>query len=194
MEIEFELKYRATPQLLAQLRQALSGEETLYRMHTTYYDTPTGQFSARHCTLRRRMENDLSVCTLKTPTGGVGRREWEVECDRIEEAIRKLCKLGGPEEILRLADEGLVPICGAKFTRIAKTIAMEGCVVEVALDEGILTGADRQLPLCELEVELKSGSQAACVAFAAYLQKTYGLVAEEKSKFRRALALYRGEI
>lgn len=193
MGIEFELKYRATPQLLAQLRQALCAEETLYRMHTTYYDTPTGQFSARHCTLRRRMENDNCVCTLKTPTGGVGRREWEVDCDRIEDAIKKLCKLGGPENILLLADEGLVPICGARFTRIAKTVVMDGCVLEVALDEGVLTGADRQMPLCEIEVELKSGSERACVAFGTYLQQAYDLVPEEKSKFRRALALYRGE-
>lgn len=193
MGIEFELKYRATPQLLQQLRQELSGRQTRYRMQTTYYDTPTEQFSSRHYTLRRRLENDVSVCTLKTPAGGIGRREWEVCCDTIQEALEKLCKLGAPEEIRDFAAEGLVPVCGARFDRVAVLVEMEGCTAEVALDEGILFGADRQIPLCEAEVELKSGSEALCTRFAAALAEKYGLTPETRSKFRRALALYRGE-
>lgn len=193
MGIEFELKYRVTPRQLEKLRQGVDGEEKTYRMRTTYYDTPTQQLSARHCTLRCRMENETAVCTLKTPTGGIGRREWEVECHRIEDAIEKLCKLDGPQEILALTAEGLIPICGARFTRIAKTLVLDDCVVEVALDEGVLTARDRQIPLCEAEVELKQGDPAACVAYARKLAQEYDLVPEEKSKFRRALDLYRGE-
>lgn len=193
MGMEFELKFRATPQLLTLLRQQVAGEETVYQMQTTYYDTPTQQLSARHCTLRRRLENGVSVCTLKIPAAGISRREWEVECDRVEAALEELCKRGAPREILSLADEGLVPVCGARFTRVAKTVELDGCVVELALDEGVLTGADRQIPLCEAEVELKKGEQAICVAFAKNLAGKYGLVPEEKSKFRRAYALYRGE-
>lgn len=193
MGIEFELKYKATPQVLQKLSAAFSGQEQRFSMRTTYYDTPSGAFSARKCTLRRRMENDVSVCTLKTPGDGLGRREWEVACDHIEEAIEKLCKLGAPEEVLSLAKEGLQPICGARFTRIAKTIAYGKSVLELALDEGVLTGADRQIPLCEVEVELKEGTRESCLAFADGLAETYGLQPEESSKFRRALALYKGE-
>ena len=162
-------------------------------MRTTYYDTPTEQFSARHCTLRCRLENEVSVCTLKMPTGGIGRREWEVECRHIEDAMDMLCKLGAPQEICDLAKEGLVPICGARFDRIAKLIKAEGCVVELALDEGVLVAADRQIPLCEVEVELKDGDAQACVAFAKEMAESVGLTPEKKSKFRRALDLYRGE-
>ncbi|MBQ6839882.1 MAG: CYTH domain-containing protein [Oscillospiraceae bacterium] len=193
MGIEFELKYRATSRLLEQLRQDLPGEEKSYQMQTTYYDTPTGQFSIRHYTLRRRLENGISVCTLKTPAAGQGRWEWEVENDRIEEAVKELCKLDTPRELRSLADQGLVPICGAKFKRITKTLDLGGCVIEIALDTGILTGGDRQIPLCEVEVELKQGEERSCVAFAQNLVRKYGLEPEERSKFRRALALYRGE-
>ena len=193
MGIEFELKYGATPALLSRLRQDISGQEQAYAMHTTYYDTPTGQFSARRCTLRCRLENGSPICTLKTPAEGFGRREWEVACARVEDAIEMLCKLGAPKEILSLAREGLVPICGARFTRIAKTVALDGCVVELALDEGELYGADRKRPFWEVEVELKDGSSERCVAYAKTLAQTYGLVSEHKSKFQRALALYRGE-
>jgi len=193
MGIEFELKYKATPRQLQQLQEKLEGEEKHYQMQTAYYDTPSGQLSQRQYTLRRRMENGVSVCTFKMPAAGFGRREWEVECDRIEDAIDVLCKLGAPEELRSLAAEGLVNICGARFTRIAKTVTLGESVVEIALDEGILTGADRQLPLCEAEVEMKQGSPETCVAFARMLSQKYGLEPEEKSKFRRALDLYRGE-
>lgn len=194
MGIEFELKYRATPALLTRLREEIAAQEKIFHMQTTYYDTPSGQFSARHCTLRRRLENDTHICTLKAPAQGFGRREWEVACERIEDAIDMLCKLGAPREILTLADEGLIPICGARFTRIAKTLELDNCVVELALDTGTLTGGQRELPLCEVEAELKQGDPSACVAFAKNLAQTYGLVPEAQSKFRRALALYRGEI
>ena len=193
MGVEFELKYRADRQQQEVIRQAFAGVEKMYQMQTTYYDTPTGQFSAKKCTLRRRLENGVSVCTLKTPAEGYGRREWEVACDSIEEAIEKLCKLGGPADILAMAEEGLIPICGARFTRIAKLICWEDTQLELALDEGVLTGGNREEPLCEVEVELKSGSQEACLAFAHILSERFGLVTEKKSKFRRALDLYKGE-
>ena len=193
MGIEFELKYGAKPQQLSAIRQALDGKEEIYQMQTTYYDTPAGSYSAKKCTLRRRLENQRSVCTLKTPDQGHGRREWEVECGSIEEAKEKLCRLGAPREILDLAHEGLVPICGARFTRIAKTLCWEGAQLELALDEGILTGSGREMPLCEVEVELKEGSQESCLAFARELSRRFGLQLEQNSKFRRALALYKGE-
>lgn len=193
MGVEFELKYRATPLQLQQLRKDLAGEEKTYQMQTLYYDTPDCGLSARHYTLRRRMENEISVCTFKMPAGNIGRWEWETECDRIEDAIDMLCKLGAPEELRQITAEGLVNICGAKFTRIAKTLTVGQTVVEVALDEGVLTGGQVQIPLCEAEVELKDGSEESCVAFARMLSQKYGLEPEEKSKFRRALDLYRGE-
>ena len=193
MGVEFELKYRANRQQQDALRQAFAGEETRYQMQTTYYDTPTGSFSGKKCTLRRRLENGVSICTLKTPAAGYGRQEWETECDKIETAIDALCKLGGPKDILAMAEEGLIPICGARFTRIAKVITFEGALLELALDEGILTGGGREVPLCEVEVELKEGSREACLAFARRIEEDFGLTAEEKSKFRRALDLYKGE-
>ena len=193
MGVEFELKFRASREQQAAIRQAYSAEEQIFQMQTTYYDTPTGQFSARKCTLRRRLENGVSICTLKTPAGGFGRREWEVACDTIEAAMEELCKLGVPEELTALAAEGLIPICGARFTRVAKTICWEDAVLELALDQGILTGGNRETPLCEVEVELKSGSQETCLAFARILSERFGLEEEPHSKFRRALALYQGE-
>ena len=192
MGIEFELKYRATAQVQQAIRAEIPGQEHLFSMQTTYYDTPDGALSAKHYTLRRRMENDISVCTLKAPAGDA-RGEWEVNCDRIEDAIPMLCKLDGPEDLLTLTAPGVIPICGARFHRIARTVELPECTVELALDEGVLTGGGKELPLCEVEVELKAGMKEVCLVFAKKLAEVYGLTPEPKSKFRRALELYRGD-
>lgn len=193
MGIEYELKFRATEDVLDQVRQAYPDGHREFQMETIYYDTPDNRLSARYYTLRRRMENGVSVCTLKTPAEGIGRQELETECDSIEAAIPILCAIGAPADFLNLTTEGVVPICGAKFTRTAISVVQEDCTVELALDTGILTGGNKSVPMCELEVELKDGDPAAAEQFALAMAAIYGLKPESKSKFRRALALYKGE-
>ena len=61
--------------------------------------------------------------------------------------------------------------------------------MELALDQGILLGGGKEVPLCELEVEHKEGNRASMEAFAAELAGIYNLQPERKSKFARALAL-----
>lgn len=192
MATEYELKFKADPEKIDRIDRAFCGDRQVIAMETTYFDTPSGAMSARKFTLRTRLENGVSVCTLKTPAG-TARNEWETECEDIEKAIPLFLRMGCPEEISRLAEEGLRPICGARFTRIAKTVILEGGTVELALDRGYLTGGGREVPLCEVEVELKSGSEAVCDQFAAALAAEFGLQTEKKSKFRRALELYKGE-
>lgn len=193
MAIEYERKYRATPELLQQLDAFTDGPRQLLQMHTTYYDTPTGQLSGRHYTLRTRRENGSCVCTLKAPAAGGGRGEWELLCEDIHRAIPELCKLGAPSDLPVLAQEGLIPVCGARFTRIAKMLVLPGGALELALDQGVLYSGRKQQPLCEIELELKEGSPALCDSYAAQLAGLFALVPEKRSKFRRALALYREE-
>ena len=187
MATEYEWKFRATPEILQKLREDMPGEETRLSMETTYYDTPAGDLAAKHFTLRRRMENGISVCTLKTP-GKQGRNEFEVNAPAIQEALAELCKLSG-----ETLPTNLLPICAAQFTRIAKTLTLTGAVAELALDQGFLTGGSTRQPLCEMELELKAGDPSAMVCYAAQLAVAYGLKQEKHSKFRRALALAKGE-
>ncbi len=192
MSTEYEWKFDAVPSVLTEIDRAFSGDRQILTMETVYYDTPSGALSARHYTLRKRMENGVPVCTLKTPSGSA-RSEWEIPCETIEEAVLKFPALGCPADFSSIVQESLRPVCGAKFTRIAKTVALPDGSVEIALDEGILMGGSRELPLCEVEVELKSGSKDACDAFAKILATKFHLQVQPASKFRRALALYKGE-
>ena len=189
MGVEYEWKFRADPQNQQQILDAQPGMWQQIAMETTYYDTADADLSRLHYTLRRRMENEKSVCTVKTPADRGGRGEWETEEASIEKAIPKLCKLGAPAVLASLTAEGVRPTCGARFTRQACAVDIGAAVVELALDQGILTGGDREVPLCEVEVELKDGSFEASAAYAAHLAQKYGLIPEPKSKFRRALDL-----
>lgn len=194
MGVEYERKFRATPEALRAIDAASEGQRTVYRMQTTYYDTADEKLSRRFYTLRRRMENNTAVCTLKAPLEeGFGRGEWELPCEDIQKAIPELCKLGGPADLQELTAGGVIPVCGARFTRIAKTVELQNAAVELALDEGKLMGGGREMPLCEVEVELKSGDPARCDAYARQLAVAFDLKPEEQSKFRRAFALYKGE-
>ena len=188
MAREFELKYGATPQKIQAIREKF-GSFTPITMETTYYDTPDRDFGCRHWTLRRRLENGVSVCTLKIPLPDGSCGEWETHCDQITEAIPVLCKLDVPEDLAALAKKGLSPSCGAAFTRLAAMVELADCTVELALDEGFLLGGGKKLPLAEVEVELKAGSEKAAVTFAQTLAEEYDLAAEPRSKIQRALAL-----
>ena len=189
---EFELKYRATEAQFAALKAEFPHLHPI-AMETTYYDTFDGKLSNYRWTFRRRLENETSICTLKTPSENGGRQEWEVEEQSIILSVPKLVKAGAPWMLAEFTVSGVVPVCGAKFTRLAGMVDFAGAQLELALDEGILTGGGRELPLREVEVELKSGNDASAIAFANILAQQYGLIPEEKSKYRRALGLARGE-
>lgn len=189
---EFELKYKASPAVLEQIRQTVGGSFAAIAMETAYFDTPAGDLSARKWTLRRRLENGVSICTVKTPAVGYGRGEWEVPCEEITAAVPELCKLGAPEELISLCRGGLRETCGVRFTRLAQLLSGNGAAMELALDQGVFLGGGREKPFCIAELELKSGDEDAALAFAAEFAAKFGLEPEEKSKFRQAMELARG--
>ena len=189
---EFELKYTATEKI-QQAIQAKFGAFRRIAMETTYFDTPDGMLSSHKMTLRLRKENDISICTLKTPLPDGSRGEWECEAATIEAGCKTLVTLGAPAELATLSASGLLPTCGARFTRLAAELPTADGTAELAIDNGVLLGGGREIPLCEVEIELKTGSDAASQALANAIATEFGLIEEPHSKFRRASALAKGE-
>ena len=185
---EFELKFRADSDIIAAIRKKY-GDFTTIAMETTYYDTFDLKLAMHHWTLRRRMENGVSVCTFKRPCTDGGRSEWEVNAGSIMDGVILLCQSGADWELMRCAAGGLTEVCGARFTRQAKVLEVPGATVELALDEGILIGKQKELPFTEVEVELKAGTDEAAVSFAKALAAEFGLTEESRSKFVRAMTL-----
>ena len=189
MSREFELKYRADSAVLPAIREVY-GDFFTTEMETTYYDTEDLKLAVHHWTLRKRMENGVAVCTFKSPADNGGRNEWEVECDNILPGIMQLCQKGAPWELMRATAGGVRPFCGARFTRLSKLLTLEdGTKVELALDEGILTGGSNRQSFAEVEVELKEGDDEIACAFAKALAEEFGLTQESRSKFVRAMTL-----
>lgn len=174
------------------LRRRMVGMPRLWRMRTTYYDTPDRALSARGITLRRRLENNLSVICAKAPLPGAAdphaRGEWELAGSDPAAALQELVRLGAPSELTELGCP--VPVCGAAFVRTAVLLRFsDGSAAELALDHGTLFGAARSVPLHVLELELKEGAPDEPLAFAEALAARFALAPQPRSKYARARAL-----
>ena len=173
----------------ARVDAARAGAWQEIRMVTEYLDTPGREIAARKWTLRRRTENGEAVYTMKTPGDGYARGEWESRKEGLHEAVRELVRLGAPEELTALAARGVSRTCGVEFLRRTAELTLDGTRCALCLDDGVLLGAARRRPFCEVELELTEGEAGPMLAFAAYLQETYALREERKSKFVRAAEL-----
>lgn len=189
---EFELKYAATAQAQQAIRDAFGDFRTI-RMETTYFDTPDSALAARHVTLRLRKENEDCICTMKTPLPDGSRGEWECHASDILSGVETLRHLGAPNDLCDLAKGGVIAVCGAKFTRLAAEVPTADGTAELAIDSGILLGGGKEVPLCEVEIEHKSGSDQSTIELATVIATRFGLAQEKRSKFRRALDLAKGE-
>ena len=185
---EFELKYQADIPSIDRIREKF-GDFTPISMETAYYDNPEGEFARRRWTLRRRWENGLGVCTLKTPAPDGSRGEWEVEGDDILASIPALCAMGAPAELAQYTANGLISVCGARFTRLAGPVQVGESVVELALDAGAFLGGGKEEYFTEVEVELKEGSEETVTAFAEHLAREFSLEPQPMSKHQRAMLL-----
>ena len=189
---EFELKYLASPEDLEKISKEYGNFHEI-AMETHYYDTPDGALGTLRWTLRRRTENNTSVCCLKTPGQNLIRGEWETEDPSIESGVRTLCRMDVPDGFEAMVSKGLTEVCGARFVRKAKIVATADGTAEIALDQGVFLGNGQEQAFSELEVELKSGSREAAENLAKIISRKYGLTDLWISKYERALALSKGE-
>lgn len=187
---EWELKFSvADKETLDRIAAFAGGKARELTMSAVYFDTPTAQLQKRKWTLRLRKEGAESVLTMKTAGEGFARGEWEYPAETLDHCAHRLVALGAPQELLEILQEPLQPVCGAEFTRRALEIPLSQTKVELALDYGRLFKGEKELPLCELELELKEGETEAVLAYAETLQKTFSLTPESRSKFLRASTL-----
>ncbi len=187
-EIECKL---AVPdaEALCDLRRAFSGQgaEETADYETIYFDLGEELNARRFMFRARKSGGGEAVYTVKTPGEGYARGEWECEAASPAEAAKRLAALGAPREI---AERTEFPVtCGARFTRTAITITREDSVIELAFDLGELTAPGASAPVCELELELKSGPAEPMLALLGEITRTYGLHELKKSKYARARAL-----
>lgn len=174
----------------AEIRDAMQAAFSYVKMQSVYYDTEDEFLAGNSVILRIRTENGRSVATVKTKGEGHSRGEWECQSETPEDAAEALIAAGAPKELRDAVKKGLTAICGADFTRIYAPLKLnDGTGCDLCGDIGVVFAEGKKEPLCELELELREGSEDAMLAFGRALTEKYHLQEGLRSKYARARAL-----
>lgn len=167
MSVETELKLRMSPEHLARLRRhALFKKHQIAapltrRLYNVYYDTPEFYLQRTRMALRLRRDAGQWLQTLKgggQVMGGLHQRdEWELAVSEgrldfsgLDEAVWGVHL---PDAIRR----ELAPVFITDFSRSSRQLEWHGALIEVCMDHGSVTSGELSTPICEVELELKSG-------------------------------------
>ncbi|MHB1333845.1 MAG: CYTH and CHAD domain-containing protein [Sulfuriferula sp.] len=200
MTVEIELKLALQPEQIARLKRhpLLSDADTPLRRRlvSVYFDTPALELMQARAALRVRRVGKNRVQTVKIGGGSAGglhqRPEWETslagvvpEPERFDAPVVKA--LLTPDLVARLS-----PVFETRLWRTTWTLPIRGGgSIEVALDQGEVIGAGRSMPVCEVELELKSGQPAVLYDLALALAVDFDLRPDPLSKAERGYALFR---
>jgi len=199
-EIELKLQVPATRR--AAVDTALRGRESTprLRLQATYFDTADGALAQAGLALRVRREGRRWVQTLKgAGSDGLTRSEHNVPLPAGTTAANPALHAGTPagDRLRALLDESPAPVLLPQFAtdvlRRTREVRTRDGVVELAFDEGAIVAGDRRMPVCELEIELVSGSPLAVVATARRWVLRHGLWLDMRTKAERGGLLARGD-
>ena len=196
MAIETELKLSLSLRAASQLNDhpLLRGiEPQKHRLVSTYFDTPDNQLRSRRIVVRyRRKGNEwlLAVKTAGALSAGLAQRgEWETagtpgefDFSHVDDASVR--------QAVEAARDQLQAVFTTDFTRHAWLLTnQDGNRVELALDRGWIVAQERRQRICEVELELLSGSVGTLFGIVQQLQDALLLHPEVRSKSERAYAL-----
>ncbi len=197
---EIEIKFIADAAGLAGALASplLSGEATPSRKLTSvYFDTPDWVLHRNRIALRvRRSGRAAPVMTLKWPAeameGVFARGEIEFPVAKLQPDLKLFD--GEMAEKLRelLGDNPLEAKYETRVTRVTRLVSHGAAQIEAAFDEGVIAVGERSRPLCELELELKSGEARELYEFAALVADSLPLVLDIVSKAERAFHFAKG--
>lgn len=202
MPTETELKLRLPPECVLQLQRnpllkSLSISRPItQKLYSVYYDTPHLDLKRYGVTLRLRRSGKRWVQTIKggaSITAGLHQRdEWEAPVLKEQPDFTKitdpvLIKLFAATDLRAQ----LKPVFTTEFTRSARMLRLAGGgEAEFCLDRGKIIAGDASVPLCEIELELKSGNPEQLFQFALELLHSVPLRLENASKAERGYLFY----
>ncbi|MGA7595594.1 MAG: CHAD domain-containing protein [Gallionella sp.] len=167
MAVETELKLRISPGQLARLkRHALLRTHRLARplvrrLQNLYYDTPTLELHHSGIALRLRHAGRQWLQTLKgggsVRAGLHCRNEWEVPVQRAALDFSPVQGVNWDELLHPSLRRKLQPVFVTDFTRSSRMLEFQGAQIEICMDRGEVRAGQLTSPICELELELKSG-------------------------------------
>ncbi len=203
MEIELKLLIAADSVdafiALPLLREHAVAAPESQDLFSTYFDTPGLLLKQHRSALRVRKAGALWIQTYKgggsVAAGLHQRHEWECEVTGPRIELEKLLPLvDNPAARAALEAPGLAEQLQEVFTTSFRRTAWQlrlpqGTEVEVALDQGAVEAGGRTLPICEIELELKSGETNELLAFSQSLRQAIALTPSNVSKAQRGFTL-----
>jgi triphosphatase len=202
---EIELKFQVGATERAAVDAAVAGRPPAprERLQAAYYDTAERALAEAGLALRMRREERRWVQTLKgAGDDGLTRGEHNVPVvapagavPAVDPSLHADTPLGDRLfKVLRGArSPDLRCVFSTDIRRRKRTLRMRRGVVELAFDEGAILAGERRLPVCELEIELVSGSPLAVIDTAQRWVARHGLWLDTRSKAERGDLLTRGE-
>lgn len=184
---EVELKFACRPQdLAAVLAAAPPGDDESRELISVYFDTPDQALRKAGASLRVREHKGHRVQTLKRGEGLV-REEHEAPIEGLAPDPEL-----GPLPHLTPRGADLRPVFNVRVSRRQRSFHYHGAEIELALDQGEVGSGDQTSPICEVELELKSGPPAALFQLARELSAAAPLFLAFESKAARGHALVSG--
>jgi inorganic triphosphatase YgiF len=177
-------------------KELLRGRVTRMRLQAFYFDTPDRDLVRAKIALRLRREGEQWVQTLKMP-GENSLSRIEINHDRPSPELDLSVYAAEPfAAVLAKHAPALAISYETDVQRIFRQTRTDLGVVEIALDSGLLRAGALELPISEIEFELKRGQLAAVFALGKKWQQAHGLILDARSKSERGdrLALLDAEL
>ena len=174
------------------------GKSQKKRLRSSYYDTRQHLLHKAGLALRVRRSGDVFEQTIKVPMAGpVGMltfEEWDVPLESGEPDLAKFDKSVLARFNPRRRKLKLQPVFTTDVKRTTIQLKRGETSFELALDVGTIESHSRttpQLPICEIEFELLSGSPLVMLEFALQLSERFELHPQHRTKAARGYALVR---
>ncbi|PTQ69779.1 inorganic triphosphatase YgiF [Nitrosomonas oligotropha] len=194
--MEIELKLALQPRHATRIRRHPLLNASTPRQHallSIYFDTPKFDLMRRGIALRVRRVNNQWIQTLKAEAQSVGaltsRPEWEMA---VADGSRPDFSSLPPTALDLLAGiklKRIAPVFTTEFRRTTWQIGDSAAQAEVALDTGKIFATELSRDICEVEIELKSGSAEFLFDVATQLLQQAPLHIEPRSKAERGYIL-----
>jgi triphosphatase len=196
---EVELTLRVAPESVSRLlrdpllRELKQGPRRTRLQVSTYFDTDDFRLQHERAALRVRQIGSRRIQTLKLAAkpeqGIIARREWEREVADGTPDLRDI----DDRHIRKLLDgdikDRLTPVFVTEIKRLTMPLALDGSTIEFALDVGEIKTERGSIPVCEAELELKSGRVESVYKLAQELNRRVPMSIEPMSKSERGYAL-----
>ena len=177
-------------------KDLLRGRVTRLRLQAFYFDTPDRDLVRAKIALRLRREGEQWVQTLKMP-GENSLSRIEINHDRPSPDLDLSVYAAEPFAAVIAKHAQALSICyETDVQRIFRQTRTDLGLVEIALDTGLLRAGSIELPISEIEFELKRGELGAIFALGKKWQQAHGLILDVRSKSERGdrLALLNAEL